>query len=96
MPVSASVIAIPLRIGVIAPFSSCTCASAKFELIRSIEESFANVRYEKFVSINGYDSSVQVIENKTLDFNLMTKEERKNFVPEYLTLSLDDIHLEIL
>lgn len=66
-------------------------------LIRYIEENFSgSIEYLKFVSINEYDSSVQIIENKTVDILAMTKEDRKNFVPEYLTISTNDISIEII
>jgi hypothetical protein len=65
-------------------------------LIKTIENNFTSVKYQKFISINNYDSSVQVIENKTLDINQMSKEERKNYVPEYLTMLVDNIYIEII
>ena len=65
-------------------------------LIQAIENNFPDVKYLKFVRINNYDSSVQVIENKNSDLNLLTKEERRDYVPEYLTISLDDVLIEII
>lgn len=65
-------------------------------LIQAIENNFPDVKYLKFVRINNYDSSVQVIENKNSDLNLLSKEERRDYVPEYLTISLDDILIEII
>lgn len=65
-------------------------------LIQSIENSFDDVKYLKFVNINNYDSSVQVIENRGLNINLLTKEERMDYVPEYLTLGLDDVIIDII
>jgi hypothetical protein len=65
-------------------------------LIQAIENTFAEVKYLKFSKINNYDSSVQVIDNKSIDINLLTKEERQNYVPEYLTIDINDISIEIL
>lgn len=65
-------------------------------LIQSIENDFPDVKYLKFVRINNYDSSVQVIDNVTVDLNNLTKEERKYYVPEYMTISLDDIVIDII
>lgn len=65
-------------------------------LIQSLENDFPNLSYMKFVKINEYNSSEQVIENKTIDQNALTKEERINYVPEYLTITLDDIVIDII
>jgi hypothetical protein len=65
-------------------------------MIQAIENTFAEVKYLKFIKINGYDSSIQVIENKSIDINLLTKEDRRNYVPEYLTLDINDISIEII
>lgn len=64
-------------------------------LIQSIENTFRSVDYLKFVSINDHPSSVQAIENKAANLNDLTKEERFSYVPEYLTIGIDDIILEI-
>lgn len=65
-------------------------------LIQAIENQFPEVKYLKFVRINNYDSSVQVIENKKSDLNLLTKEERRDYVPEYLTIGIDDVIIDII
>jgi hypothetical protein len=65
-------------------------------LMREIETTFTDVKYLKFVQINNYDSSVQVIENKGLAFSSLSKDEQKNYVPEYLTVSLSDIIIDII
>jgi hypothetical protein len=65
-------------------------------LISAIQSNFSDVKYLKFVNINNYDSSVQVIENLGVDLNALTRDERRNYVPEYLTLGLDDITIDII
>lgn len=65
-------------------------------LIRNIENNFSDVDYLKFVQVNNYDSSIQIIRNKGIVIELMTKEERRQYVPEYLSISLDDIIIDIL
>lgn len=65
-------------------------------LIQSLENDFPDLSYMKFVGINNYDSTYQVIDNLTVDLNALTKEARIDYVPEYLTISLDDIQIEII
>lgn len=65
-------------------------------LISAIQNNFADVKYLKFVNINNYDSSVQVIENLGIDLNNMSRDDRRFYVPEYLTLGLDDISIDII
>lgn len=65
-------------------------------LIQSLENDFPNLSYMKFVQINNHGTDVQVIENVTSDLSLLTKEDRMNYVPEYLTISLEDIIIDII
>ena len=65
-------------------------------LISSIESEFSSIRYVKFIGINKYDASVQIIENNTKDFKTMSKDERINYVPEYITMSIDDVNIEFI
>lgn len=66
-------------------------------LIREIEVNFSEgIKYLRFIKINNYDSSVQVIQNRSKTFDEMTKEERAYYVPEYLTISEDDISIDII
>jgi hypothetical protein len=65
-------------------------------LIREIENNFSEVEYLKFVRINNYNSSVQVIRNRGINIESMTKEELRQYVPEYLTIGLDDIIIDII
>lgn len=65
-------------------------------LIREIENNFDSVSYLKFVSFNNYSSAIQVIENTTVDLASLSIEDRKHYVPEYLTLSLDDVNIELI
>lgn len=65
-------------------------------LIQALENDFPEILYMKFVSINNYDSSVQVLENKMVNEAILTKEERKNYVPEHLVIKEEDIIIDIL
>lgn len=66
-------------------------------LMRMIENQFADeVDHHQFVRINEYDSSIQVVENKTVDMSTLTQEERRSYVPEYLTIDLNDIKIELV
>ena len=65
-------------------------------LIQQLENNFPYLRYVKFVSINGYPTEIQTIENNTKDINTLSKAERIRYVPEYLNIEEDDILLEIL
>lgn len=65
-------------------------------LLRAIETNFIEVKYMKFLGINEYDSSVQSIENRGLNIDLLTKDERQGYIPEYLTVSLDNIIIDII
>ena len=65
-------------------------------LITELENNFSDINYLKFIGINDYDSLVQSIENMTTDLNELSKSQRIAYVPEYLTLSLDDINIELI
>ncbi len=65
-------------------------------LIQSLENNFKEIKYLKFVKLNNYDSSVQNIENRTVDLNILTKEDRLQYVPEFLNIELDDIIIELI
>jgi len=65
-------------------------------LITAIKNDIKEINYLKFVNINNYDSSVQVIENKAVDITTLSKDEQMNFIPEYLTINIDDIIIEII
>ena len=65
-------------------------------LIGEIRNNFKDVEYLQFININAYDSSIQVIQNIGVDLNTLSKLDRRNYVPEYLTIGLDDINIEII
>lgn len=64
-------------------------------LIREIELNFPSVDHLKFLGINDYDTDYQTISAKETDLNNLTKEERRNYVPEMLVVSKDRILLSI-
>ena len=65
-------------------------------LIQQLENTFPQIRYVKFISLNGYDTFVQSIENMTLNIDSLEKKDRIEFVPEYLNIELEDIIIEVL
>jgi hypothetical protein len=65
-------------------------------LIQELENTFSQIRYLKFESINGYSSEYQSIENITINIEDLNKQERIDFIPEYLNIELEDIYIELL
>lgn len=65
-------------------------------LTQELENTFPQIRYLIFKSINGYDTQIQTIENYIKDVEELPKQERIDFIPEYLNIELDDIHIDIL
>jgi hypothetical protein len=65
-------------------------------LIQQLENTFPQIRYLKFESLNGYDTYIQSIENVTVDINQLSKEDRIDFIPEYLNIELEDIIIDLL
>ena len=64
-------------------------------LIRQIETNFAEVHHLKFTGINNYNTEYHTIRVKEKDFTKLTKEERRNYVPEILVADVDKINLSI-
>lgn len=64
-------------------------------LIREIETNFASVHHLKFMGINDYDTNYQTISVITTDLAELSKEERRQYVPEILVVDLDNIMLSI-
>jgi hypothetical protein len=65
-------------------------------IIRKIEEDYADVVYTKFDGINDYDTTIQVVSNNTVNYITLTADEKRAFVPEYLNVKLNDITIAIL
>lgn len=65
-------------------------------MIKAIETRFSEIRYMIFRGINENDALTQGIENATTDLSTLTREERISYVPEYLTVGLDDIVINLL
>jgi hypothetical protein len=65
-------------------------------LIQQLENTFPNIRYLKFESLNGYDNDVQSIENTAVDVTMLSKEDKIKFIPEYLNIELEDIIIDLL
>lgn len=64
-------------------------------LTTEVENNFQYVHYMKFKGINKYDTTYQAIINKAIDFKLLTKEERRHFVPDLLVVNKHNIYLDI-
>lgn len=64
-------------------------------LLRKIEQSFSYVDHIRFNHINRYDTKYQAVRNYAVDIDReLTKEERREYVPEFLVIDLEDIHLQ--
>ena len=62
-------------------------------LMREVENNFAEVHHMKFIGINNYDSTYQSVYNKIVDINDLPKEERRNYVPEMLVVDPENINI---
>lgn len=65
-------------------------------LIRAIEVAFPDVSYLTFRNINNYPTLLQTITPKYIELENMPKDEKIEFVPEYMSIRLDDIKLTML
>lgn len=65
-------------------------------LIQQLQNNFKDIKYLKFIKINNYPSNIQVIENKSVDINSLTRLEKQRYVPEYLTLREEDVKIDII
>lgn len=65
-------------------------------LIQQLQNNFRDIKYLKFIQINKYPSSIQVIENKSVDINSLSSIEKQRYVPEYLTLREEDVKIDII
>ena len=64
-------------------------------LIREIENNFASVHHLKFEGIDDYSTEYQTISLHTPNLNDLSKEERREYVPEILVVNMDSILLSI-
>ena len=60
-------------------------------LMRKIEINFPFVNHIRFRTINNYDSTYQTVKNKVSDIEDLSVNERRFYVPEMLTIDLEDI-----
>ena len=65
-------------------------------LIQSLENEFDDIKYIKFISINGYNTFVQCVENSKVDIESLDKDERIAFIPEFLNIDIDKEGKDIL
>ena len=59
--------------------------------MRQIETNFAVVDYIRFISINNYPTEYQSVKVLVEDVNDLEKRERMMYVPEMLTIDLENI-----
>ena len=59
--------------------------------MREIENNIPDVKFIRFLGINEYSSDYQTIVNNTVDLDTLTKNARRNYVPEMLVINTDDI-----
>jgi hypothetical protein len=65
-------------------------------LYRAILEKFeAQVSHLNFTSINGYPADVQTIRNRGVDIETLPIAEIRTYVPEYLTITVDDVIFDV-
>lgn len=62
-------------------------------LMREVENNFAEVHHMKFIGINNFDSTFQSVYNKIVDINDLPKSERRNYVPEIVVVDEDNVNL---
>lgn len=60
-------------------------------LMRDIEDAFTSIDHIIFKGLNNYNTDYQSIKLKKPNLDLMTKEERRKYVPELLVIDLNDI-----
>lgn len=65
-------------------------------LIRYIEENFSYVNHMVFCKINNYDTTYQSIRNYAISLTELTKEERRHFVPDILTINKNSIDITFI
>ena len=63
-------------------------------LIRGIENTFGYVHHLYFKGINDYPVNYQAIKNKAISLVDLSKEERRHFVPDLLTINRANIDLK--
>ena len=63
-------------------------------LTTAIENKFADAEYCKFLGFNTFDPEIQIIEDNTIsDISSLDRDARMMYIPEFLTVKLDDITL---
>ena len=60
-------------------------------LIRKIETDFPEIDHMRFLGVNDYPCSVQMIRNITEDYEKLTKEERRSYIPEFLVCNTENV-----
>ena len=63
-------------------------------LITDLENHFSYVHHLYFKGINSYDTTYQAIINRKIGLENLTKEERRNFVPDILVVNTNNIVLD--
>lgn len=64
-------------------------------LIQSLENEFDDIKYIKFISINGYNTFVQCVENSKSDIDSLSKDDRIAYIPEFLNIDIHNITIDL-
>ena len=62
-------------------------------LMRKIENNFSYVDHIRFVKINDYISTYQTVRSKFEDLHELDTNELREFVPELMSINLEDIKI---
>lgn len=65
-------------------------------LIQILENQYPEIRYLKFEKLNKYPTTVQVIESVPISNSFYSPSQKRDFVPEYMNISLKDITINII
>lgn len=65
-------------------------------LIQDLKNNIPSIKYIVFNSLNDYSPLYQLIEHESVDYSSLSKEERRGYVPEYLTIDYDQVIVEVL
>lgn len=66
------------------------------KLLTTLQKNIPEINFIKFLQINNYGPSVQILKNYNVDVQTMSKIEIQNFVPEYVTLRKENIKISVM
>lgn len=65
-------------------------------LTQDLGNKFPSINYVKHITINDYDTSIEVIENDIYDIANMTSSDQRLYVPEFMSIDYDEVRVSIL